>query len=221
MMERATFYNSLLFRVILLLLWLIAMGVLLWWFSLGQLRQFNDENTVIHFDGENVSQAINDLLTIAGLDETEGITLLHFRDSRCPCTLSNDQHLQEIIQDYSARGINFLVIDKNEVENYLSSSFSSSLYHIQLSNIPIASDIHRLPSSPAVGIVDANGDLAYFGPYSLGAFCNAADGFVETTLDLLLDQQKVSNLNTVGIGCFCPWAEIHLQKQPSLKVILS
>lgn len=54
----------------------------------------------------------------------------------------------------------------------------------------------HLPASPAVAIWDRQGHLAYFGPYSEGAVCNASNSFVEPILKALLDGRQVSASNT-------------------------
>ncbi len=67
------------------------------------------------------------------------------------------------------------------------------------------------PSSPAVGVINRKGELVYFGPYSLGANCSPKNGkFVEKVLDQLKDkkQRQKKQLNTLAVGCFCPWRSL-------------
>lgn len=73
-----------------------------------------------------------------------------------------------------------------------------------LNNLPGS---EHMPASPAVAIWDRQGHLAYFGPYSEGAVCNAANSFIEPILTALLDGRPVSASNTLAIGCYCPWAD--------------
>ncbi|MNN02693.1 hypothetical protein D3C81_1153610 [compost metagenome] len=64
----------------------------------------------------------------------------------------------------------------------------------------------RLPASPAVGIWDAQGRLAYFGPYSEGATCTSSNSFIEPILEALVAGRKVEATHTLAVGCYCPWA---------------
>ena len=67
------------------------------------------------------------------------------------------------------------------------------------------------PSSPAVGVVNSDGQLVYFGPYSLGARCAPDKGkFVEKVLDRLQKEKQAvkKQLNTLAVGCFCPWRSV-------------
>jgi len=77
-----------------------------------------------------------------------------------------------------------------------------------LGNIPalaLPPAAEQLPASPAVAIWDKHGQLAYFGPYSEGATCNASNSFIEPVLQALLDGRPVSATQTLASGCFCDW----------------
>ncbi|MNV89579.1 hypothetical protein D3C71_1838880 [compost metagenome] len=63
----------------------------------------------------------------------------------------------------------------------------------------------HLPASPAVAIWDHQGRLAYFGPYSEGAVCNASNSFIEPILQALSQHRAVTAGSTLAIGCYCPW----------------
>lgn len=65
----------------------------------------------------------------------------------------------------------------------------------------------HLPASPAVAIWDREGRLAYFGPYSEGAVCNASNSFIEPVLKALVEGRRVNASNTLSQGCYCPWAD--------------
>ena len=63
----------------------------------------------------------------------------------------------------------------------------------------------RLSASPAVAIWDHSGQLAYFGPYSEGATCNASNSFIEPILKALEDGREVNATHTLAVGCYCSW----------------
>jgi len=149
------------------------------------------ETTLAIFNGDDFNLALSDLTDSGTFSSnikkplTNAITLIHFRDNNCRCSRINDKHFNRIVETYSPRGINIITINKHDLAH----------------NSPL----QNIPSSPAAAIIDTHGKLAYFGPYSLNALCNQENGFVETTLNTLLAQQSVSNIHTMGEGCFCPW----------------
>jgi len=174
----------------------------LWWFALGRLSSFDTmpETTLAIFNGDDFNSALSDLSSSSIVSYTsttsskKAITLIHFRDQDCRCRLINDEHFNRIVEKYSPQGINIITVNKH--------------------TLPQNSPLQYIPSSPAAAIVDTQGKLAYFGPYSLNALCNQEDGFVETTLNTLLAEQAVENIHTMGEGCFCPWRlQTHVQIQ--------
>ncbi|MEB0151115.1 DUF6436 domain-containing protein, partial [Pseudomonas sp. CCC2.2] len=63
---------------------------------------------------------------------------------------------------------------------------------------PLASlpGAEHLSVSPAVAIWDHSGQLAYFGPYSEGATCNANNSFIEPILQALSQGRSVKAIHT-------------------------
>ena len=80
---------------------------------------------------------------------------------------------------------------------------------------PLASlpGAEHLSASPAVAIWDRSGQLAYFGPYSEGATCNASNSFIEPILQALIEGRPVKATHTMAVGCYCPWQPA-AQSQP-------
>ncbi len=64
----------------------------------------------------------------------------------------------------------------------------------------------QMPASPAVGIWDRSGKLAYFGPYSEGLTCNAGNSFIEPILQALEGGREVNATHTLAVGCYCSWS---------------
>lgn len=193
------------FQLGLLVVWLISMAVALWWFTLGDLRHFAQNDSAVVFEGEAFTQSLIEMRENYFPGEDKRPILIHFRDGACSCTAENDKHVAEIITRYKGENIDLLVVEKDQ---FAPEPRFTALHgrHAELTSIPKSSLVHQLPSSPAVAILTERDTLAYFGPYSLGALCNSKDGFVESTLSLVLSGQASSNINTIGVGCFCPWA---------------
>lgn len=177
-------------------LWLFVIVGGFWWFELRWLRPFLDQ--VALFDGEQITHTYGNQLAMArgNGDEQTAITVMHFADSDCPCNRFNLPHVQEIQHHYQQQGVNFV-------------SWQQGKQPVQLDGFSINHQVAQLahvPATPAVAIWSANGDLAYFGPYSSGLLCTLGEGFAETILDQLLAGQSPQVINTTGVGCFCPTA---------------
>lgn len=167
----------------------------LWWaydtFQSRYLRPFDNQTAL--FSGAG-------LRLPAELAGPGPIRLVHFWDPACPCNVGNQQHLAELIEHYAAQGVSFHVLQKPGSRGQLPANLAA----LQ----PIASlpGAEHLPASPAVAIWDRDGKLAYFGPYSEGATCNASNSFIEPILQALTQGRAVDVTQTMAVGCYCPWS---------------
>ncbi|TDV47590.1 hypothetical protein EDF87_106164 [Pseudomonas helmanticensis] len=175
------------------LLALICAGVL-WaaydWFQGRYLRAFSEHTAV--FSGDPLRLPDN----LAGPGK---IRLVHFWDPACPCNVGNQQHLTEMVEQFSARGVEFFAVQKTGSHGQLPATLSS------LKTIKILPGSEQVPVSPAVAIWDRSGKLAYFGPYSEGLTCNSSNSFIEPILNALTEDRPVNATHTLAVGCYCPW----------------
>lgn len=104
------------------------------------------------------------------------ITVVHLGRADCPCNRFNQPHREQIIAHYQPLGVAFTEL---------------TLGYADL-------------ATPAVAIVDADGKLAYFGPYSDSLLCSVGEGLVEPLLDQMLSGEHPEVVHTTGVGCFCP-----------------
>ncbi|WP_054885489.1 MULTISPECIES: DUF6436 domain-containing protein [unclassified Pseudomonas] len=174
---------------------LVLCALVLWQayatFQSRYLRPFDNQTTF--FDGSQLQLP-------ADLAGPGPVRVVHFWDPACPCNVGNQQHLGELITQFAGQGVTFHVLQKAGSHGQLPANLSS------LQPIAHLPGSEHLPASPAVAIWDRQGNLAYFGPYSEGAVCNASNSFIEPIIKTLLAGRKVSASNTVGLGCYCPWA---------------
>ncbi|WP_027896472.1 DUF6436 domain-containing protein [Zestomonas thermotolerans] len=175
---------------VLLLLLAVALFAAWHWYQERYLRPFADAATL--FDGQQLRLPTE----LAGPGP---IRLVHFWDPACPCNVGNQQHLTELVARFAPRGVVFYAVQKPGSRGHLPAGLSTLQ---ALDGLPGA---ERLPASPAVGIWDGEGRLAYFGPYSEGAVCNSANSFIEPVLEALAAGRPVSAANTLASGCFCAW----------------
>lgn len=167
----------------------------LWWaydsFQARYLRPFDNQTAL--FDGSQ-------LRLPDGLAGPGAIRVVHFWDPACPCNVGNQQHLGELVERFAPLGVTFLVAKKPGSHGQLPANLAS------LTPVHALPGSEHLPASPAVAIWDRLGRLAYFGPYSEGAVCNASNSFIEPILKALIDGRQVQASNTLAVGCYCPWA---------------
>ncbi|BBH43745.1 DUF6436 domain-containing protein [Pseudomonas sp. KU43P] len=160
-------------------------------FQSRYLRPFDNQTTF--FDGSQLHLPTE----LAGPGP---IRVVHFWDPTCPCNVGNQQHLGDLVSQFTRQGVTFHVVQKPGTHGQLPANLSS------LQPIAQLPGSEHLPASPAVAIWDRQGNLAYFGPYSEGAVCNASNSFIEPILKALLDGRQVTASNTLAVGCYCPWA---------------
>lgn len=173
------------------LAWGGAMLAAFWWFEARYLRPFDGDRAEV-FSGEHL--ALPDALSGPG-----PIRLVHFWDPACPCNAGNQQHLAELIQRFSGKGVSFHSLQKPGTRGKLPDLLSGLQ---PLDGLPGATS---LPASPAVGIWDSAGRLVYIGPYSEGAVCNSSNSFIEPILEAVVAGRQVKVTNSLAVGCFCDW----------------
>lgn len=179
-----------------LLNWLIAAiclaGLLstYWWYEKRFIRPFSEQPQL--FSGDH-------LMLPAQLAGPGHIRLVHFWDPACPCNVGNQQHLAELITRFAPQGVDFYAVQKPGSHGQLPDTLKS------MQTLPSLPGADQLPASPAVAIWDAQGKLAYFGPYSEGAVCTSGNSFIEPILDALVQGRHVQATHTLAVGCYCPW----------------
>ncbi|MNO65627.1 hypothetical protein D3C76_563910 [compost metagenome] len=170
---------------------LAGLATAYWWFQTRYIRPFSDQPTL--FAGD-------DLQLPKELSGPGPIRLVHFWDPACPCNVGNQQHLAELIGRFAPQGVEFFEVRKPGSRGQLPETLKA------LQPLTALPGAERLPASPAVGIWDAQGRLAYFGPYSEGATCTSSNSFIEPILEALVAGRKVEATHTLAVGCYCPWA---------------
>jgi hypothetical protein len=196
--------------------WLLATAYAFWWFQLRNLQPFDPDaaSRTVLFEARQINTALSALLSdtpvTADADRQNMATVIHFWDPACPCSRFNERHVRDIVSGYRDRGIRFVVIARaghglthDALATRARAAFGDA---VQLMDAPTGTLTDLTPSSPATAILDAEGELAYFGPYSTGALCTSTTGvFAERVLDQLLLGHNPQQWNTWASGCFCSW----------------
>jgi len=108
-------------------------------------------------------------------------TVVHFSDDTCPCSRYSEPHIQKL-QPLLKKARQITLGPKDAL----------------MKNVFI-------PATPSVAVWDAQGELAYFGPYSSGMMCGSGQDFVSRVMDSLANTKNPKWINTAAVGCYCPW----------------
>lgn len=191
------------------------MAYAFWWFLVRDLRPFyqQPQEQYALFESAELAEHLGAFLYRNGYLESRSgnpAVVVHFWDPDCLCSRFNNSHVQSLIDDFGTKGVKFLIV-LNAASEQQEDAWqkgrtlfpSATIISSRALGLPTP-----IPASPSTAIVDSQGQLAYFGPYSLGGLCLSSDeGFVETILSTLLAGRR-SELNTIsGFGCFCAWRE--------------
>ncbi|MGK9066319.1 DUF6436 domain-containing protein [Stutzerimonas chloritidismutans] len=175
------------------LVWGGAMLAAFRWFESRYLRTFEGERAEL-FSGDA-------LVLPAALQGLGPVRFVHFWDPACPCNVGNQRHLEELLSRYGGKDVKFYVVQKPGSQGRLPSQLSA------LEPLAAFSGADALPASPAVGIWDTEGKLAYLGPYSEGAVCSSDNSFVEPIIEAILAGRSVRASHSLAVACFCAWQE--------------
>lgn len=134
--------------------------------------------------------------------------LLVALDPSCACTMATIEHLQTLAPALTKQRVDVVLITPAA-----SAAFGQSLAHdletqhdLNIQIITSNSHEQMIPSSPAAVLMNAQGGLVYFGPWSAGAACvSGTDGFVESALNALANKEQQPVINRSAVGCYCPW----------------
>lgn len=195
----------------LLTIWLASMAIAFWWFQYRNVQTFTPQ--AVFFDSQTLQAQLQQLLLhVTHRHNQPAATVVHFYNPGCPCNKFNERHVRDLIAQYGRQGVRFIVMVSADLATDQEQALQQAR---QVFNDPAVIDVQlakeiRPPSSPAVAILDAQDQLAYFGPYSIGATCSVQNGaYVETTLDKLFHGIPTRQLNTLAVGCFCDWPATH------------
>lgn len=209
------------FVAILISCWVISTIIAFWWFQFRNIQAFDIDalkNQTVFFESGELGNRLENLIVKDQLENKKigTISVVHFWNPDCPCNRFNEVHVKKIISDYADKNVKFTIVvsgstkeERNQRHALAQKIFKHSAVKEIRSDWPMQAGP---PSSPAVGVINRQGELVYFGPYSLGAQCAPDKGkFVESVLDGLYASKKSTDkkqLNTLAVGCFCPWRSV-------------
>ncbi|SDS49202.1 hypothetical protein SAMN05216271_2041 [Halopseudomonas sabulinigri] len=169
--------------LLLLLVWLAGLVWAYWWFEARYIKSFERP---AYFAGEAVAPPF----------APGHVQVLHVWQSGCPCSAGHESYVDEMTQRFSAQGVQFARAGQRTTEG-LTDGLKALPYW------PIPEVWAGWPGAPSIAIWDAQGNLAYVGPYSDGAHCTTDSSFVEPVVQALLAGRKVSITRQDAVACLC------------------
>lgn len=124
-----------------------------------------------------------------GLSSNGAVTFLHFVDEACPCSRFSLPHIEEIERKYTSVKHVRVYGDQNKVSNDLSKAYD------------------WVVASPSIAIINEQGQLSYYGPYSNAAICGEGESLVDAVMASLAEDSEFQWMNLLAYGCFCDWPE--------------
>lgn len=159
----------------IIVFWLALSAFGFWWFQYRNLATFSD--LAVNFDGQQLLD-----IKLASLEKSA--LVIHFVDQACPCSRFSIPHIETLMSEFNVN-----------IEHYVWPDLPEHLMRV--------AESMNVPATPAVAIWAANGELAYFGPYSSGAVCGTGRDFVSTALQKVLKNENPQWINHDVFGCYC------------------
>ncbi|ROZ83051.1 thiol-disulfide isomerase [Pseudomonas neustonica] len=169
--------------LLLLLIWLAVLVWAYWWFEARYVKSFERP---AFFQGEAVSPPF----------APGHVQVVHVWQSGCPCSAGHEAYVDEMTQRFAQQGVEFARSGQRSTDG-LTDGLKVLPYW------PIPELWANWPGAPAIAIWDAEGQLAYVGPYSDGAHCTTDSSFVEPVVQALLAGRKVAITRQDAVACLC------------------
>lgn len=196
--------------------WLVGTVFAFWLFMASDYRNFASisPQQLAVFEKTNFSNTLEAYAKRHGQGDSVDIKgyVFHFWNPDCQCDRFNRPHVEKLISLYAPLGIRFFIVPKAG-ETRSAKRWASSLGQSHESVMVLDSSLARdhwvkewVQTGPAAAVLDHQGKLAYFGPYSLGGICKADENsLIENALSKVVIQSKPLQTYASGFGCFCNW----------------
>jgi hypothetical protein len=172
------------------LVWLAVLALGYWAYQLSRL----DSRLLLDTDVRAAVLSLGDNLPTA---TTGRMRIVHFLDPACPCTAFTLNHLNTLQP----------LFQKLQPEQWLVSPQNDAAADKLAASIGAATLAENLPLNvaPAIAIWSPDGQLAYFGPYSLSMICGQ-DELLTRILIASAESRWSEEPYPIETGCFCPWS---------------
>lgn len=169
--------------LILLAGWAAGMVWAFWWFEARYVKVFDQP---AYFNAAAVTPPF----------EPGKVQVVHVWQSGCPCNGGHQAYVSEMTKRFSEAGVLFARSGQVAAGNLPTVLTDLPFW-------PIPEEWADWPGAPSIAIWDAQGSLAYVGPYSDGAHCSRESSFVEPVLRTLLAGRQVNITVQDTVSCLC------------------
>ena len=189
---------------IVVILWLTATAILLWWFQSRSIQPFlaADQNPAL-VQAQAIEQRLKPWLPDSA--NPAAVTLIHFWNPDCLCNQVSSRHFEGLVKQFSASELDILVVVPASTSEQQIDGFTR-LNGSRMRIMRLPADQNWVPASPALALMRADGHLGYFGAYGFGALCSVSD---EDFFPNIVRQMSAGLYgpftNMAGSGCFCRW----------------
>ncbi len=135
-----------------------------------------------------------DAAHLPGLEALSGaISMIHVIDPECSCSDATVAHVAA------------LRAASPDVRHRVITPQGEAWQSIEALS-PDLAGLLTIPASPAVMLLDGEGGLVYFGPYSGGAHCGQGRDFAALALLALQQDIQPGLRRVIATGCHCAWS---------------
>lgn len=142
--------------------------------------------------------------TLDGLKGDNG-TVVIFLSAQCPVVKAYNQRINEISDEYKAKGINFIGINSNATESpdwVRSHAVENYKFSVLIDKNNILADKLGASVTPEAYYVDQNGILLYHGAIDNDrSATNITENYLKNGLDLFLSGQRPLKTTARAFGC--------------------
>lgn len=173
--------------------WLMLMALVVWYGKRMPTAWFDPAQIAPHdfSDPAQLNDFRNALQDVLQLSPGAGPLFVRFAQPDCPCEQLVDSYHQ--LMEPSLRKQGFTVV-------------TVTPFHMEQLAVRLGNRLWQwVPSTPAILLLDRDGELAYFGPYHQAGICNSENSYLEPVLASLNTGQPISIINTLVEGCFCAY----------------
>lgn len=158
----------------------------------------------------------NEILSLDNLKGNQG-TVIMFICNHCPFVIHVNEAIVKIANTYSSKGIKFIAISSNDVENYPQDAPDKMKIHAQENSYPFpylydeSQDIAKAydaACTPDFYVFDKNLELNYRGQLDdsrPGNDIEITGTDLKHALDCLIEEKENSRLQKPSIGCNIKW----------------
>ncbi|MFK4751933.1 DUF6436 domain-containing protein [Oceanobacter antarcticus] len=194
---------------LVVVLWLGGTGLALWWFQSQTIRPFLPAQTSpAALSTQTLESTLASLLVQTAPTAVQApVTLVHFWNPDCLCNQVSRRHFDGLVSAFDASQLRIVVVAAANASTAQLAEFRR-LNGQRMELVQANGLTRQLPSSPALALIKANGQLGYFGAYGFGALCSVAnDDFFPNMVRQMIDGQYGPFVNIAGSGCFCQWPD--------------